>query len=60
LTDQNKSDLNDSLESLKKAYSEKEIEEIETSMEQLNQTWNCISTELYSQTQTSEEESTTR
>lgn len=51
LTDQNKVDLNQSLDVLKKAHSEKNIADIEPAINSLNETWNRISTELYSKTQ---------
>ena len=57
LTEENKTELNEALDTLKKAHSDKNIEEIEPAMTKLNETWSKISTELYSQTSQPENES---
>ena len=57
LTEENKTELNEVLDTLKKAHSEKNIEEIEPAMTKLNETWSKISTELYSQASQPENES---
>lgn len=50
LTDLNKSELESVLGELKEAHKSGDISGIDTSMNKLNETWNRISTELYSQT----------
>jgi molecular chaperone DnaK len=50
LTDSNKSELESVLGELKEAHKSGDISGIDTSMNKLNETWNRISTELYSQT----------
>jgi molecular chaperone DnaK len=57
LTEENKTELNEALDTLKKAHSDKNIEEIEPAMTKLNETWSKISTELYSQASQPETES---
>jgi len=57
LTEENKTELNEVLDTLKKAHSDKNIEEIEPAMTKLNETWSKISTELYSQASQPENES---
>lgn len=57
LTEENKTELNEVLDTLKKAHSDKNIEEIEPAMTKLNETWSKISTELYSQASQPETES---
>ena len=57
LTETNKTELNEALDTLKKAHSDKNIEEIEPAMTKLNDTWSRISTELYSQASQPENES---
>ena len=59
LNETNKTELNESLDKLKKAYSEKNIDELDPAMTQLNDTWSRISTELYSQTSQPTDESST-
>jgi molecular chaperone DnaK len=49
LTDSNKSELESVLGELKEAHKSGDISGIDTSMNKLNETWNRISTELYSQ-----------
>ncbi len=56
LSEENKTELNSVLEPLKKAHSEKNLEEIEPAMAKLNETWSKISTELYSQSSNTENE----
>lgn len=48
LTDDNKSELNSCLESLKSAHSSKNVDDIDSSISKLNETWQRISTDLYS------------
>lgn len=48
--------MNSVIEPLKKAHSEKNLEEIEPAMAKLNETWSKISTELYSQSSKTESE----
>jgi molecular chaperone DnaK len=47
LSDDDKSTLNSDLDSLKKAYAEKDVDNIDTSSNKLQETWNAISTKLY-------------
>ena len=49
LTDDQKSEINSSLQELKDAHSEKDIEKIKTSMDKVNTTFQGISANLYSQ-----------
>jgi molecular chaperone DnaK len=56
LSEENKSELNLALDGLKKVHSDKNIEEIDSAMEKLNETWSKISTELYSQSSQPENE----
>ena len=56
LSEENKSELNVALDGLKKVHSDKNIEEIDSAMEKLNETWSKISTELYSQSSKPENE----
>ena len=49
LTDDQKSEINSSLQELKDAHSEKDIEKIKTSMDKVNATFQGISANLYSQ-----------
>ena len=51
LTDSNKSELESVLEDLKKAHKSADVDLIDPTLNRLNETWNKISTELYSQTQ---------
>jgi molecular chaperone DnaK len=48
LTEENKADLNACLETLKSAHSAQNLEEIDSAMNKLNETWQRISTDLYS------------
>jgi molecular chaperone DnaK len=49
LTDSNKSELESTLKDLKEAHKSGDVEKIEPTINRLNETWNRISTELYSQ-----------
>jgi len=51
LTEEDKSDLNADLETLKTAHSTKDAQAIDTASEKLNSTWSTISTRLYQETQ---------
>lgn len=53
LSDSDKSLLNSDLDSLRKAYDEKNIENIESSISKLQETWSLISTKLYQDTNNS-------
>ena len=48
LTEDDKTKLNESLTSLKDAHTSGEIDKIDSSITSLNETWNTISTRLYS------------
>jgi molecular chaperone DnaK len=52
LSEENKEKLNEVLTRLKTAHSEQNIEQIDTVLNELNEMWQKISTELYSQAQT--------
>jgi molecular chaperone DnaK len=56
LSEQNKTDLGSALDVLKKAHSEKNLSEIETAMSSLNDTWDKVSTEIYSKTESQSQE----
>ena len=47
LTEEDKSELNEKLASLKAAYDEKDIAKIDEASSKLNESWNAISTKLY-------------
>ena len=47
LTEEDKSELNEKLASLKAAYDEKDIAKIDEASSNLNESWNAISTKLY-------------
>ena len=49
LTDEQKSEINSSLQELKDAHSIKDVEKIKTSMDKVNSTFQSISSDLYSQ-----------
>ena len=51
LTEDDKSNLNADLETLKKAHSEKDVTAIDEASQKLNTTWQTISTRLYQETQ---------
>ncbi len=54
LTEEQKSDITKSLDELKSAHSEKDIEKIKTSMENVNSVFQKISEVIYSQQPTNE------
>jgi len=51
LSDQNKESLQNCLDDLKKAHQSKDITEIDSAINKMNDTWNKVSTELYQSTQ---------
>ena len=55
LTDDNKKEINESLDKLKDAYKNRNILDIDSSMTQLNDTWTKISTEMYSKSSPTDE-----
>jgi molecular chaperone DnaK len=55
LTEDDKSHLTTKLDQLKSAFSEKDLEKIDTAQSELNQTWSEISTRLYQQTKNQSE-----
>jgi molecular chaperone DnaK len=59
LTEDDKNSINSDLDALRKAHSEKNIEEIDSASSKLNETWATISTRLYQQTQTEPQTSDT-
>jgi molecular chaperone DnaK len=52
-------DLNSKLEELKKSFLEKNIEEIDIKTDELNDKWNQISTRIYSESSSNNNENTT-
>lgn len=54
LTDEDKSSLNSDLDELRKAHSSKDIDQIDVASKKLNDTWAAISTKLYQQTSSSD------
>ncbi len=50
LTEENKTQLNESLDKLKEAHKMRDLIKIDESMNSLNETWNKISTDLYQNT----------
>jgi molecular chaperone DnaK len=54
LTEENKEKLNTSLDKLKEAHKMRDLIKIDESMNEMNETWGKISTELYSQTESNE------
>lgn len=54
LSESDKTVINTDLDSLKKAYSEKNLVEIDTAAQKLNETWQKISTRMYQESQTAE------
>ena len=60
LTEEQKTKINEDLENLKKAHSEKNIENVKTNMDSLNLTFQNITQEIYSQGQTMNEEGGTQ
>jgi molecular chaperone DnaK len=51
ISEENKTDLEETLAKLKTAHSEQNLEQIDVVMNELNEKWSKISTELYSQAQ---------
>ena len=51
LSDDNKSKLEDSLSKLKEAHKLADLTQIDSTMNELNETWNKVSTEMYQNTQ---------
>ena len=51
ITDENKTQLEESIAKLKTAHSEQNLENIDTCMAELNELWSKIATEIYSQVQ---------
>ncbi len=49
LTEENKTELNEALSSIKESHKNQDIEKLDQDMAKLNETWNKISTNLYSQ-----------
>jgi molecular chaperone DnaK len=54
LSENDKTDINSDLDLLKKAYSEKNLIEIDTAAQKLNETWQKVSTKMYQESQTAE------
>jgi molecular chaperone DnaK len=52
LTEENKTELNGCLDNLKSAHSSQNLDEIDVAINKMNETWQRISTELYSKSQT--------
>ena len=52
LSDDNRSELESVLNVLKESHKNKDVSDIDNQLSKLNETWNKISTELYSKTQT--------
>ena len=51
MTDEQKSKINNSLEKVKEAHSNKDIDKIDSSISELNEVWSEVSSELYKQTE---------
>jgi molecular chaperone DnaK len=58
LTDENKTDLNSSLDKLKEAHKNRNIMEIDSTMSEMNDTWSKVSTEMYSKQESTTPENT--
>jgi len=58
LTDENKTDLNSSLDKLKEAHKNRNIMEIDSAMSEMNDTWSKVSTEMYSKQESTTPENT--
>lgn len=54
LEDEDKEKLNESLDNLKKSYEERDMESMDENLNVLNETWATISTKLYQENQTDE------
>jgi molecular chaperone DnaK len=57
LTEDNKTQINSDLEKLKEAHKMRNLMEIDSAMNNLNETWSKISTEMYSQQESTEQPS---
>lgn len=51
MTDEQKSKINNSLEKVKEAHSNKDVDKIDSSISELNEVWSEVSSELYKQTE---------
>jgi len=60
LTEEDKNNLNESVDKLKNAHSSRDISEIDKFTNELNEKWNAISTKLYSQTEQNKEKTSTQ
>ena len=58
LTEEDRESLTSKLEELKKVYEEKDFENMDDSLQSLNETWAGISTRLYQETSSDETEDT--
>jgi molecular chaperone DnaK len=47
LTDEDRTSLNEKLDTLKKAYADKEVDKLDEAGSALNEAWSAISTRLY-------------
>jgi len=56
LSESDKSSLKDALADLKKAYESKDLSSIDSSTQKLTETWNSISTKMYQNTQTTQQD----
>ena len=54
LTEDSKNSLNESLEKLKDAYNQRDLIKIDDAMNNMNETWNKVSTEMYQNSNKSE------
>lgn len=52
LSESDKTELKENVETLKKKHSDKDVDGVKSSMEKLNEVWNKISTKMYQQGQT--------
>jgi molecular chaperone DnaK len=59
LSESDKLDINNCLDTLKKAHSEKNLNEIDIASQKLTETWQKISTRMYQETQTTEQQDNT-
>lgn len=60
LSNENKNNIQNALNELKSSYESKDVNGINTNTESLNEAWNKASTEMYSQTNESNEEATSK
>jgi len=58
LSDDNKSKLETSLSNLKEAHKLADLDKIDSTMKELNETWNQVSTEMYQNTNTTPDDNT--